>query len=194
MEPRKYLKNCWSKFFISIVIIIGGVFVCSYWGHCHFEEERTVSNLDNVNSSDTITTSPRMISTNIEWKDSVYKVVMDEMDIAFSIEEEKYEIRPFQKTSLCLSDRDTLIADSLLYAQLKEYRVMPQYRIDSIYDKEGINGLFSTYFDRGWLRPRNNNESALTLPEERYIIYLLQLHGYSTRVDCESGYIYIEEP
>ena len=90
-----------------------------------------------------------------------------------------------------LSDKDTLIMDSLSYIQLKDYVVVPEYRIDSICKREGIKGLFSAYFDDIWFTPCYNENSVLSLSEQRYVIYVLLQHGLSVRRDCESGDIYI---
>ena len=72
--------------------------------------------------------------------------------------------------------------DSLSYIQLKDYVVVPEYRIDSICKREGIKGLFT---------PCYNENSVLSLSEQRYVIYVLLQHGLSVRRDCESGDIYI---
>ena len=62
---------------------------------------------------------------------------------------------------------------------------------DSICKREGIKGLFSAYFDDIWFTPCYNENSVLSLSEQRYVIYVLLQHGLSVRRDCESGDIYI---
>ena len=84
----------------------------------------------------------------------------------------------------------TLIVDSLSFIQLKDYIVIPQYRIDSIYENEGVKGLLSAYFDDVWFIP-SCEDGILTLPEQRYVIDILHRCGYCVDIDCESGCIYI---
>ena len=42
-----------------------------------------------------------------------------------------------------------------------------------------------------WFTPCYNENSVLSLSEQRYVIYVLLQHGLSVRRDCESGDIYI---
>lgn len=95
-----------------------------------------------------------------------------------------------KKEFIELSYKDTLIVDSLSFIQLKDYIVIPQYRIDSIYENEGVKGLLSAYFDDVWFIP-SCEDGILTLPEQRYVIDILHRCGYCVDIDCESGCIYI---
>lgn len=184
MEPKKYRKNYWSRMLILIVIIIGGISLYLYIKY-DYSEKAT------IDSNNLITTAPCMITTNIAWHDSICKVVLDEIELVSVIDEEDYITKPFYENFIKLSDKDTLIMDSLSYIQLKDYVVVPEYRIDSICKREGIKGLFSAYFDDIWFTPCYNENSVLSLSEQRYVIYVLLQHGLSVRRDCESGDTYI---
>lgn len=165
---------------ILIVIIIGGISLYLYIKY-DYSEKAT------IDSNNLITTAPCMITTNIAWHDSICKVVLDEIELVSVIDEEDYITKPFYENFIKLSDKDTLIMDSLSYIQLKDYVVVPEYRIDSICKREGIKGLFSAYFDDIWFTPCYNENSVLSLSEQRYVIYVLLQHGLSVRRDCESG-------
>ena len=169
---------------ILIVIIIGGISLYLYIKY-DYSEKAT------IDSNNLITTAPCMITTNIAWHDSICKVVLDEIELVSVIDEEDYITKPFYENFIKLSDKDTLIMDSLSYIQFKDYVVVPEYRIDSICKREGIKGLFSAYFDDIWFTPCYNENSVLSLSEQRYVIYVLLQHGLSVRRDCESGDIYI---
>ena len=88
-----------------------------------------------------------------------------------------------KKEFIELSYKDTLIVDSLSFIQLKDYIVIPQYRIDSIYENEGVKGLLSAYFDDVWFIP-SCEDGILTLPEQRYVIDILHRCGYCVDIDC----------
>lgn len=184
MEPKRYRKNYWSRMLILIVIIIG---VVSLYLYIKYDcSEKTM-----INSNISVTTAPCMITTNIAWHDSICKVVIDEIELVSVVDEADYIMKPYYKKIIKLSDKDTLIMDSLSYIQLRDYVVVPEYRIDSICKREGIKGLLSTYFDDIWFTPCYNENGALSLSEQRYVIYVLLQHGLSVRKDCESGDIYI---
>lgn len=91
------------------------------------------------------------------------------------------------KEFINLSCRDTLVVDSISFEILKKYVVLPQARVDSIYIRNGVQGLLLAYFDDKWF----NGDSLLTSPEQRYVIFLLRRNQYDVDVDDESGYLYI---
>ena len=106
MEPKKYRKNYWSRMLILIVIIIGGISLYLYIKY-DYSEKAT------IDSNNLITTAPCMITTNIAWHDSICKVVLDEIELVSVIDEEDYITKPFYENFIKLSDKDTLIMDSL---------------------------------------------------------------------------------
>lgn len=108
MEPKKYRKNYWSRMLILIVIIIGGISLYLYIKY-DYSEKAT------IDSNNLITTAPCMITTNIAWHDSICKVVLDEIELVSVIDEEDYITKPFYENFIKLSDKDTLIMDSLSY-------------------------------------------------------------------------------
>lgn len=191
MEKRGYLKNGLNKFLWSLIIIGGLLFIFLYLCSIrrHHREEMIIPKLVG-------TTAPRLISVNIKWQDSAYCTVLED-DLLFILEEEGKTIISYPKLSyedfINLSYKDTLLVDSLSFIHLKDYMVIPQYRIDSIYNSKGVEGLLSAYFDEGWFIPYCQ-EGLLTLPEERYVINVLQRHGYSMAIDCESGCLHIVDP
>ncbi len=184
MEREKYRKNHWNKLFISIITIIGVVVLCLYLKYCHSEKEM-------INSNVTISTAPLVISTNIKWCDSICKVVLDEIELRSVVKEDNYKTKISPEGLIMLSEKDTLIVDSLSYMKLRENIVVPQNRIDSIYQSEGIQGLLSAYFDEMWFTPYCNDDNILSLSEQRYVIYILLQHDFSAIIDCESGCLYI---
>lgn len=184
MELKKCRKNYWSRMVVLIIIITGGVFLNFGIKYCHSEEKV-------INSNVSITTAPRMISTNIKWQNSICKVVLDEIELLSVLDKESYKTKLSHEGFIELTDKDTLIVDSLSYIRLKEYVVSPEYHIDSICESEGIEGLLSTYFDDIWFIPCSDKDRILSLSEQRYLIYLLLQNGYSAKIDCESGYLYI---
>ena len=184
MEREKYRKNHWNKLFISIITIIGVVVLCLYLKYCHSEKEM-------INSNVTISTAPLVISTNIKWCDSICKVVLDEIELRSVVKEDNYKTKISPEGLIMLSEKDTLIVDSLSYMKLREHIVVPENRIDSIYQSEGIQGLLSAYFDEMWFTPYCNDDNILSLSEQRYVIYILLQHDFSAIIDCESGCLYI---
>ena len=179
------MNKCLSFLFI----ITGLVLVFLYIVDKHSEAEMILPDLDG-------STAIPLMSVNIKWQDSTYCVVLEEDEILSILKEDDKNAIPQinlpHKDLIRLSYKDTLIVDSLSFLQLKEYMVAPQYRIDSIFKNKGIEGLLSTYFDGVWFIP-SCEEGLLTLPEQRYVINILQRHGYSIDIDCESGYLYIKE-
>lgn len=78
---------------------------------------------------------------------SICKVVLDEIELRSVVKEDNYKTKISPEGLIMLSEKDTLIVDSLSYMKLRENIVVPQNRIDSIYQSEGIQGLLSAYFD-----------------------------------------------
>lgn len=179
MEKKGYPKNYLNKFFLFFIIIGGSMFVFLYWVCKHSEKEMQLPDLDE-------TTAPPLISMNIKCQDSTYCIVLEEGELSSILKGKDKKITSQMK----LSYKDTVIVDSLSLIQLKDYIVIPQHRIDSIYKSEGVKGLLIAYFDDVWFIPYCE-EGILTLPEQRYIIDILHRHGYSTIIDCESGCLYI---
>ena len=132
----------------------------------HSEKAMMVSDLD-------IVPITSLMSVNIKWQDSTYCTVLESVELFSILEEEGKKTIPQlklpKKEFIELSYKDTLIVDSLSFIQLKDYIVIPQYRIDSIYENEGVKGLLSAYF----------------------VIDILHRCGYCVDIDCESGCIYI---
>src|SRR5699024_1551373 len=106
--------------------------------------------------------------------------VLESVELFSILEEEGKKTIPQlklpKKEFIELSYKDTLIVDSLSFIQLKDYIVIPQYRIDSIYENEGVKGLLSAYFDDVWFIP-SCEDGILTLPEQRYVIDILHRCG-----------------
>lgn len=187
MEQKKYQRNCWNKF--SLFLIIGGGIILIFFCMLHGNRREEVILPDYYG-----TTSPDMMAINVKWCDSIYSIVMESNDLLYTlkrIDENKIISSSLRKDFITLSYKDTLAVDSLAFMQLKEYIVTPQSKIDSIYRNEGGQGLLSAYFDNMCFSP---HEKELTLSEERYIIYILQQHGYYMFIECESGNMYIKEP
>ena len=132
-----------------------------------------------------------LISTVLQWKDSAYCVVAESGDLCPILEKENEKISEYKKLTykefINLSCRDTLVVDSISFEILKKYVVLPQARVDSIYIRNGVQGLLLAYFDDKWF----NGDSLLTSPEQRYVIFLLRRNQYDVDVDDESGYLYI---
>lgn len=187
MMERKYLKNYWSNIIISLVVVIGGIAFIFHIVYEHSEKAMMFPDLDRV----PITS---LMSVNIKWQDSTYCTVLESVELFSILEEEGKKIIPQlklpKKEFIELSYKDTLIVDSLSFIQLKDYIVIPQYRIDSMYENEGVKGLLSAYFDDVWFIP-SCEDGILTLPEQRYVIDILHRCGYCIDIDCESGCIYI---
>ena len=169
------------------VVVIGGIAFFFHIVYKHSEKAMMVSDLDRV----PITS---LMSVNIKWQDSTYCTVLESVELFSILEEEGKKTIPQlklpKKEFIELSYKDTLIVDSLSFIQLKDYIVIPQYRIDSIYENEGVKGLLSAYFDDVWFIP-SCEDGILTLPEQRYVIDILHRCGYCVDIDCESGCIYI---
>ncbi|WP_373735667.1 hypothetical protein, partial [Bacteroides heparinolyticus] len=176
--------NYWSKLLILIIIIIGAMFIFLCRDSCPVEEV-------DCESCMTVTTSPRVMSKSVVWRDSVCKIILDELALISAVCEDGDTMIQSREELAKLLEKDTLVVDSLLYIQLRKNRVVPQYRIDSIYEGKGINGLLSSFFDDVWFIPQCSTDSILTQSEQRYVIYILQQHGFSARIDCESGCLYI---
>ncbi|WP_025836407.1 hypothetical protein [Bacteroides rodentium] len=183
MENKKFLRECWNKFFIFMICAIIGISIYLYLnGKSRIPVDRE------IDLTGTITTAPLLISTNVQWKDSIYKIVLDEIELSWLINEDsKYKIVPPPQTSVWLSYKDTLMADSLLNIGLKMFCTTPQPYIDSVYYSGGIQKLVSTFIDGEWLSYYREDGNDLTLPERRYLIYLLLKYGYTAITDCESG-------
>lgn len=175
MEIKKCLKSCWSKVFIGIIVIIGGIFLGSFYLMDEIRNSERIRDSKNIMS-----TAPIIVSTNIKWNDSICSIVLDELELASVI----------YKNSNIIPHESLLLVDSLSYSQLKEYAIIPQSYVDSIYRKEGVNGLLSTFFDGQWF---NTHCNELSLLEQRYIVYILLKCGFGLTRDCESGYLYISK-
>lgn len=124
IEREKYQKNYWNKLFISIMAIIVVAILCLYLKHCHSEKKM-------INSNVTITTAPFVISTNIAWHDSIYKVVLDDVELRTVVEEDNYKTKDSHESLIMLSGKDTLIVDSLSYMKLREHIVVPGAFLES---------------------------------------------------------------
>lgn len=132
-----------------------------------------------------------LISTVLQWKDYAYCVVAESGDLCPILERENEKISEYKKLTykefINLSYRDTLVVDSISFAILKKYIVFPQARVDSIYLSNGVQGLLFAYFKDAWF----NGDSLLTLPEQRYVVFLLRHNQYDVDIDDESGCLYI---
>ena len=132
-----------------------------------------------------------LISTVLQWKDSAYCVVAESGDLCPILERENEKISEYKKLTykefINLSYRDTLVVDSISFEILKKYVVLPQARVDSIYISNGVQGLLLAYFKDAWF----NGDSLLTLPEQRYVVFLLRHNQYDVDIDDESGCLYI---
>ena len=184
MEVKKYLKNYWSNLLILIMTIVGAMFIFRSIKSYSVEKE-------DCDSCMMVTTSPRVVSGSVEWQDSICTIILDELKLMSALYENEDTTIQHRKDLAEQFEKDTLIVDSLLYMQLSKFRVIPQYRIDSIYKSKGIDGLLFSFFDCVWFIPQCSTDSMLTPPEQRYVIYLLQQHGFSVKIDCESGCLYI---
>lgn len=190
MDKKEYRRNCLNKCLSFLFIITGLVLVFLYIVDKHSETEMILPDLDG-------STALPLMSVNIKWQDSTYCVVLEEDEILSILKEDDKNAIPQinlpHKDLIRLSYKDTLIVDSLSFILLKDYTVIPQHRIDSIYKRGGVKGLLDACFDDVWFIPYYE-ESLLTLLEQRYAINILQRHGYTIVIDCESGCLYIREP
>ena len=184
MVEKRHSKICRHKAFtiLSLIAVVVAIIILL----------RIKSLKDTYKSeSEDLVPLVSLISTVLQWKDSAYCVVAESGDLCPILERENEKRSGYKKLTykefINLSYRDTLVVDSISFAILKKYIVLPQARVDSIYIRNGVQGLLLAYFDDKWF----NGDSLLTPPEQRYVIFLLRRNQYDVDVDDESGYLYI---
>lgn len=171
---KKYLKNYWNN--ILFLLSTGFLFtMCTYKANKGYKDMLI----------DSTELSP-FVAINIEYKDSIYRVVPREGDMYLFSNNEitnkkyRYELFPI------ILDK-VLNIDSITFYSLKEMdcMVIPQLHIDSLYNGR-IENLISSFFnDKGIL------STTLSRSEEKYLIYLLFKHGIYLNTDCETGALFI---
>lgn len=191
MEQKKYQKTYLIKILLSLTVIIGGVTMFMNLIHIDSEQEMMHSELKG-------STSPPIILVNVKWEDSLYSVVLEDYVLhSFLKKDGNKKVNNkayYDKIADKLSYRDTLNVDSLSFKELKRYMIIPEIRIDTIYNKMGIDGLLFSYFDDEYFIPYCSEDSTLSLSEQRYVIYILLQHDFSAYIDCESGCLIIKKP
>lgn len=129
------------------------------------------------------------IAMNIAYKDSVYKIVMEEANILeFNIPEfvdkrRRNELYPILRN-------DTIQINDYYFKLLQEncQFVIPQIHIDSICN-ENENDLLNAFFTKyGKLYFFKKSFSQM---EQNYLIYVLFQHRIYLMTDCETGYIFV---
>ncbi|MDR0988145.1 MAG: hypothetical protein LBM06_01605 [Prevotellaceae bacterium] len=126
------------------------------------------------------------ISLDVRYANNKSRVVLqnEELYARIRMPERLYKRRLLQ----VLENRDTLTVDSIVYVSLQKYIVIPQRRIDSIYQGKVENLLASPLF----CDKQTMVLEKVTNEEERYIIDILFRHDYFMTVDDESGYPFID--
>lgn len=191
MEQKKCKKTYLIKMLLSLSVIIGGMTILTNLIYIESKQEMMHSELKG-------STSPPIILVNVKWKDSLYSVVLEDY-VLHSILKKDGNKKVNDKASSDkitdnLSYRDTLNVDSLSFKKLKRYMIIPEIRIDTIYNKMGIDGLLFSYFDDEYFIPYCSEDSTLSLSEQRYVIYILLQHDFFAYIDCESGCLIIKKP
>lgn len=167
MEAKKYLKGYWSKSFL----IIGVVFILVACRHVDKRYEKQLSEVNNHEPYKVI---------NVKFQDTIYRVIVREKGVDL---QKQYP----DNFPQILKDSGILNIDSATFALLRGDIVTPQHRIDSIY-KGNIDILLSYGF---------NDNGMLTLPisyeEEKYLIDIFFRNKILLNIDCESGFLFIDQ-
>ena len=115
------------------------------------------------------------------------RIVIENADLSYMLEKEEgiTQSMYYEQMGKVLNKKTPLIVNKHTFLSLKEYQVVPTKKVDNL-KKEGINNLIKSLF---------NEYGALTTPlsemDKKYVIDILFQNDIFTKMDCESGYIYI---
>ena len=178
MEARIYHKNYWNN---SILLCLLGLLVSCVQNKITYEELPI----------DKGSTNKPYVKMKIVFQDSVYNAIVEEQ-FAHSIYSRfsqscENKIITTKKELYKVLKKENVEVDLKTFQLLKDTVrafVIPQQRIDSIYNKD-MASLFNLY---GSVMFIDNN---LSYDEEKYLISLLFENGKYVVSDCETGYLFL---
>lgn len=186
MEIKKFPNGCWTKLFIGL-LLIAIVFLCFLAYIRHLAVREKMDRMIELMNSD-MAPIESLVTVSVQYKDSAYCVVASDIHLWPELKKSTHKIDQLElpyRSFLALSCYDTLEVDSNVFAALKEYKVVPQFRIDSVFMYGGVNALVNSFFNHRCL-----TDTTLTEAEQRYLIDLLQRNSFKFYFDDESGYLY----
>lgn len=175
MGKKRYLLNFWNNivliflvtFFVAIVLFRKG-------------------NEPYMDLSKYASTNPRYKSINVMYNNKEYHILSDEVHLDFTINRNRDSINKITS----FSSRDIIFVDSITLCQLREYIVVPQPKIDSIYRQRGVRYILDTFFvdetPKAYIAC--DTLSADQIAEINYVMDLLIRQGFTFFRDCETGY------
>ena len=175
----QFLKNIYIKILVSLIVPYSLIACCRTSIHTEFEN-------DSINTR--LIHTP-FVAANIVNKDSVCKIVVEESDIPiFTDEKRRQVLYPMLKN-------DTIKINDSAFNLLKKKCafVVPQVRIDSLFNNANTNHLLDILFEyyvhkygRHYILKHSYSEEELD-----YLIYKLFQHHIYLMTDCESGDLFI---
>lgn len=175
MGKKRYLLIFWSNIGFAFMIIFFTVTIL-------LKKE----NVPCMDLSKYASTNPRYKSINVICNNKEYHILSDEVYLDFVINRN----RDSNNKITYFSSRDIIIVDSITLSQLREYIVVPQPKIDSIYKRMGVKYILDTFFvdDTPKAYIVCDTLSANQVAEINYVMDILIRQGVTFFRDCETGF------
>lgn len=174
MEKKKYLFIFWNSLLLILLIVC---FAQLFYVREHDKPYRDLSEF--------ATTNPLYKSINVIYNNEEYHILSDENSLYFEINRN----RSSDNKITSFSSRDIIFVDSITLNRLKNYVVIPQPRIDSIYNQKGLTYMLDMFFvdNIPKVYMEDDTLSAIQNVELNYVMDILIRQGFIIFCDCETG-------
>ncbi len=189
-KEKKCPNGCWSKLFNVLAALCVIILALDIEAHVNAEKMREKERLDIIKLRQT--RIDNLVTFAVRCQDSAYCVISSSFDLYNDLKKKGLDIDQLGVDMYQLVHswyHDTIDVDSTLFSALKKYKVVPQERIDFIYNSGGVPALEACFF-------RNNcyMDTVLTCDETRYLFDIMQRDSCKFFCGDESGYVSFWRP
>lgn len=186
MGKEKYRINYWNKLLLFLSIIGGCILTFLFY----MNKDKEEAMIDFLSEK---STTEFYLSVNAKYQDSIFPIVIYSPVLYQILYEDKSvsQLKEFSYEKLLnVLSKDTLSIDSTSFLKLRNSIVVSQTRIDSIYNKGGVEELISFFFKKiNKTTSILDSGKQLTPAEELYLIDVLTRNKRTLAIDCETGAI-----
>ena len=187
-KEKKCPNGCWSRLFNVLAALC--LIILAFDIYVHVDGKKMVERLLAIHAR--LTHIDNLVTFVVRCQDSTYCVISSSVDLCNDLEKKGLDIDQLGVDMYQLVHswyHDTIEVDSTLFSALKKYKVVPQERIDFIYNSGGVPALETCFF-------RNNcyMDTVLTSDETRYLFDIMQRDSCKFFCGDESGYVSFWRP